>query len=614
MGMMRSIVAGLLGLVWLVAGASVVAAQEPAAPMVDDQKRVLVVHSSRRDAPYTVLVENALRTTIRDALGGRLDYYVEYVDTARFSGPEYAAVVRDFFREKYRGLRLDVVIAEGETPFAFLVQHRAELFPGVPLVFSREGGPVASIPNATGVIFPVDMKSTLDLALTLQPNTRSVAVIVGSSPFDGFYERIARQQFREYEGRVALTYLTSMPLRELRDAISRLPQDSIVYFVSFFQDGAGNRFIPVDILATLSRDANAPLYCWPEMTLGSGILGGVLLSEEAVARRTAELAVRVLRGESPDSIPTAEIKPYVRAFDWRQLRRWGIREDRLPPDAIVRFKDESLWSLYRWRIIGVLSLVVAQTILIVGLLLQRRHRRRAEAKAKTLAGRLLTAQEAERAKLSRDLHDDACQQIASIAIDLSHLQKSDGYDPVARETLREIRNRTARLAESLRLVSHDLHPQLLTHLGLVGALKAHCAEVERSHGIRVTLSAPLEAEPRTADRALGLFRITQEALRNAHAHGRARRADVSLQRQGDELVLTITDDGIGFDHVTARAGGGLGLVSIDERAQLLEGTAAVRSRLREGTTVHVRVPDRPSAPPAAELNGVEGPSAPPRYR
>src|SRR5690348_6766549 len=170
----RPIAAMLFAAIGLLAAPGIVAAQQDDPANGHDQKRVLVVHSSRRDAPYTVLVENALRGTLGDGLAGRFDYYVEYIDAARFTGPAYAATVRDFLRNKYRDLRLDVIIGDGETPFDFLVQHRAELFPGVPLIFSKEGAPVQPIPNATGVTFPVDMRSTLDLALGLQPTTKSV--------------------------------------------------------------------------------------------------------------------------------------------------------------------------------------------------------------------------------------------------------------------------------------------------------------------------------------------------------------------------------------------------------------------------------------------------------
>ncbi len=342
------------------------------------QKKVLVILSSRREAPYTVLVENAFRKTLGDALAGHLDYYTEYIDFARFSALEYEKAMRDFLRRKYAGQSLDVVITEGNAPFEFVVRHRAEIFPGVPLVFSTEEGKLRPVPNSTGVVFPVDMKSTLDLALTLQPNVKQVFVIRGASEFDIFYEKIARRQFREYEGRLALTYLPPMPMKDLLEEVARLPEDSIIYFVSLFEDGAGNRFIPVDALNMLSPVASTPIYCWAEMTLDYGVVGGNLLSEENVARHTAELALRVLRGENPDRIPSAEIRPYINVFNWHQLRRWRISEDRLPPGSMIRFKQLTFWEQYKRRIIAAIALFLIQTVLIIILLAQRIMRKRAE--------------------------------------------------------------------------------------------------------------------------------------------------------------------------------------------------------------------------------------------
>jgi signal transduction histidine kinase len=259
--------------------------------------------------------------------------------------------------------------------------------------------------------------------------------------------------------------------------------------------------------------------------------------------------------------------------------------------------DPPFWQQYGWYLAGALTLFLLQAALIVGLLMQRLQRRRAEKTARSLAGRVLTAHEVERARLARELHDDACQETARIAVDISHLQRSLGrvQDADTQAMLGAIRERTVSLAESLRLVSHDLHPTVLQHLGLVEALKAHCAEVERSHRVQVTLSAPAEAEPLNADAALGLFRIAQEALRNAAAHGHARRASVTLTRKNGELGLTIRDDGIGFDDASVRSSGGLGLVSIEERARLLQGWAVIRSRPSHGTTVDVVVPDSEQA-------------------
>lgn len=260
-------------------------------------------------------------------------------------------------------------------------------------------------------------------------------------------------------------------------------------------------------------------------------------------------------------------------------------------------------------LIVLILLVLLQAALIAGLLVQARRRRVTEqvvrtsesalrnsyARIRDLAGRLINAQETERTRIARDLHDDACQEVARIAVDVSHVRQMKGrvQDFHVQQALLAVQSRAANVAESLRLVSHDLHPTVLQHLGLLPALEAHCAEVERSHNVQITFSPDTQAEPGSPEVALSLFRITQEALRNASRHGHARRASVSLSRQNGHLTLTVSDDGEGFDLARARANGGLGLVSIEERARLLEGEAAVRSTPTKGTIVEVCVPDRP---------------------
>ena len=130
----------LLGLLCVLMGVGTAAAQAPAQADHETQKKVLVIHASRQDAPYTVLIERAFRKTLGDGLAGHLDYYTEYIDFGRFSAPEYQMAMRDFLRRKYAGQRLDVIITEGHAPFEFVVRHRAEIFPGAPLVFSLEEG------------------------------------------------------------------------------------------------------------------------------------------------------------------------------------------------------------------------------------------------------------------------------------------------------------------------------------------------------------------------------------------------------------------------------------------------------------------------------------------
>jgi signal transduction histidine kinase len=563
----------------------------------DRNKRVLVLFTARRDAPYTIAVENVFRQTLVNGLSGRLDYYTEFIDLSRFSGDEYQTAMGDFLKKKYAHVQPDVIVSDGVASFDFLAERRADVFPGVPIVFSADERHFRPMPNATGVVFSYELGSTLGIALQLHPRVSRVFVITGASEFDRVFEQRAREQFREYERRARIDYIPPMPVEQLQRFVSTAPADSIVYFASFYDDGAGHKLIPQDVLASLAHVASVPLYCWPEMTLGLGIVGGDLMSEEGIARQTAAVAVRVLQGEAPDSIPKIAITPYVRAFDSRQLSRWHISEDRLPPGSIVRFKDVSFWTLYRRRILLALSVFVAQALLIVGLIVNRVRRSQAESalrashdRAERLARRLLVAHEEERRHIARELHDDACQEVAAVALNVNNLlQRQEARDPSVQSTLLLVHSRIAQVAEFLRRLSHNLHPSVLQHIGLVAALEAHCVEAERQYDIQVNFIVERVVEP-PGSVALSLFRIAQEALRNAAKHGQARHATVALVQNDDFLELSVTDDGSGFDVADMRRHHGLGLISMEERARAIDGRFSIHSDQQLGTTVAVRVP------------------------
>jgi len=248
-----------------------------------------------------------------------------------------------------------------------------------------------------------------------------------------------------------------------------------------------------------------------------------------------------------------------------------------------------------------------QAALITGLLTQRSRRRRAEqtirAREATLrtsfeqirqmAGRLIHAQESARASVAQDLHDDVCQQLVFVSIGVSTLKSSAGQlqDGKTQAALATLEADTQKVFEGLRRLSHDLHPATLRLLGLAAALRTHCAEMAKHHGVEVAFKA--EAVPTIVhkDVAVCFFRIAQEALRNGIAHGGARRLSVSLAGVGEHLDLVVTDDGAGFDVTSAYgSGNGLGLVTMNERARVVGATVDIASQPARGTTVRVRGP------------------------
>ena len=210
-----------------------------------------------------------------------------------------------------------------------------------------------------------------------------------------------------------------------------------------------------------------------------------------------------------------------------------------------------------------------------------------------LAGRLIASQEAERARIARDLHDDLSQQIAGVSIALSAIKRQITAMPAAAELASDVssvQQRTVALADNVRHLSHDLHPSVLEHAGLVAALTAYCADIQRLQRVKVTFSTDGDFKSTSADTALCLYRVAQEGLRNVVTHANAGRAEVRLFRAGDFAELSIADDGRGFDIVGAGSGQGLGLVSISERVRLVGGTVTIMTELNKGTRLRVQVP------------------------
>ena len=191
-----------------------------------------------------------------------------------------------------------------------------------------------------------------------------------------------------------------------------------------------------------------------------------------------------------------------------------------------------------------------------------------------LAGRLITAQEAERARIARELHDDAIQQLAGLSIVLGGLRgrltRASPQGDVD-ETLAGLQQRTSALSDGIRNLSHELHSGVLQHAGLVAALKQHCREFAQHHGLEVSFDADDANGSLNPDVALCLYRVAQEALSNTARHARARAARVRLTLTPASAELDVVDDGLGFDP-ERRDGSGLGLRSIGERVRFAKGS------------------------------------------
>jgi signal transduction histidine kinase len=211
--------------------------------------------------------------------------------------------------------------------------------------------------------------------------------------------------------------------------------------------------------------------------------------------------------------------------------------------------------------------------------------------AKLLAARLITAQEEERTRISRELHDDIGQKLASLAIGLSRLKryfKSPQKD--AKAEFADLQQRTFGLTEDLRRLSHELHPSTVEHIGFVDVLKSRCEDTSIESGVLVSLVVGDDWPDVSSEIGLCLYRVAQESLRNVVKHASAKSSKVSLTHANGHIVMKIADDGKGFSPSSMRESVGLGLVSMRERLQILGGSLIVESSPAGGSIVTATIP------------------------
>ncbi len=218
------------------------------------------------------------------------------------------------------------------------------------------------------------------------------------------------------------------------------------------------------------------------------------------------------------------------------------------------------------------------------------ERKLAEAALASVSRRLIEAQEQERSRIARELHDDIGQRLALLAIKLAQLQQSPPNSSELPSRIGELQKQTSEIAADIQSLSHELHSSRLQYLGIAAAMRGFCREFGEQQKVEIDCKIHDLPVPLSPDISLCFFRVLQEALHNSAKHSGVRYFEVELWGTPDEIHLTVSDSGAGFDIDAAKASRGLGLISMEERLKLLKGTLSIESQLQRGTTIHARVP------------------------
>jgi PAS domain S-box-containing protein len=349
------------------------------APVRNDPhaKNVLVLYGWTDRNSFKQL--EPFKSSLRAHLSEPVNFNVEYLESVRFEDPAYRKSVSESLYQAYKSSNLDLVVVGGYPALRFALDYRDRMFPGVPIFFvdvatTRLQGQKIW-PGVTGTTTSVDIRGTLDLALHLSPDTQNVVLLSGTSEFERYWEVLFREELRRHAN-LKLTEFVGLPDKSVLNQVSSMPAHTIVFVQIAWQDATEPALTVDDILAKVSQ--LFPTYSIFVDGMDHGFVGGSFADENAGGKRGGEIAARVLSGEKPEQIPVEPAAGVITVVDWRQLHHWNISEGLLPPGAIVLNPPPSMWELYKWRMIGVGLLLVMQTVLIVGLVLHRRRRKRAE--------------------------------------------------------------------------------------------------------------------------------------------------------------------------------------------------------------------------------------------
>jgi PAS domain S-box-containing protein len=369
----------LVGIAVLMLGGWSIDAQVPL-------RRVLLLYPFDDAHPASVNAGATVRKRLLDGPIPRIDIASEFLDLARF--PDAADELRaaGYLADKYASARPDIIMPLNSEALRFATQYREIIAPNIPLVFCcvpPDSATTAGRPkDITGVYSQFDVGKTIALARQLQPEARNLVIISGPSKIDQRWLKVLRKQIEPFENRLNTEYWIGVPFGSLVERASHVPNDTIILFITDYDNSTGERLVPAQVVEALAQAANAPVYGPSDTYLGRGVVGGYMDSFELMGAEAASIALEILSGKDPNSIDPRLSQYRKFRVDARQLLRWKLSEKNLPTDTVVTFRQPTLWQEHQNLVLATILVVLLQAIMIAALAVQMFARKQAETSLK----------------------------------------------------------------------------------------------------------------------------------------------------------------------------------------------------------------------------------------
>ena len=327
----------------------------------DVQRHVLVLNSYHQGYKWTDDETRGVVDTLRSS-DTKAIITIDYMDTKRIDTKDYFLKLMSVYKLKYATQHFDLIISTDNDAFNFLKEYRDSVFGPVPVVFCGVNyfspAELNGVTGFTGVNEVADFKASLDIGLKLHPDTKNIFVIIDRTTTGVRIHDIARVILAQYPPTIRFTLLENLTMAELLDRVRKVPDHSIILHTVFFRDATGRFFNYDDVMERLAQNSPVQIYGLWDFNLGHGMVGGMLTSGYSQGQAAAKIAVRILAGENPDSIPVLMKSPNHYMFDYRCLTRFGIKVSDLPAESIIINKPMTFMDFYQKNKIFVQGMII----------------------------------------------------------------------------------------------------------------------------------------------------------------------------------------------------------------------------------------------------------------
>lgn len=341
------------------------------------RKNVIILYGASTKLPAHALFNSGLLPLMKTAGVDDSDLHQEYLDLQHSAGSEYRNCLAEYLRTKYAGEQFDVIIAFQPDALDFMLNEGSELFPGTPIVaaVTKEmiGGKSAGR-KVIQLVYGFDALSTLNIAMTLLPDTKEVLVIAGPSTYDRHHLESALEAAEKLDGKVAFRFLTNHQLPEILKEVSRKREHAVILYTRLSSDSSGKVYIPRTVLTEISRAAKSPVFGLHDSLLGSGIVGGNLLSFAEIGKEVASISINLATARDDTQPLKVRFNKHTPMFDWAEMQRWGLGRSGLPNESVLINYRPGFWEQY-WRYAIITLIFIAGESLLIAYLVWNRHLR-----------------------------------------------------------------------------------------------------------------------------------------------------------------------------------------------------------------------------------------------